>query len=320
MESEGQSSNNQTESQLHHEHFWERQMDTIRNLKSNDFKKAQELPLARIKKIMKLDDDVKMISAEAPVLFAKAAEIFITELSLRAWLHTEENKRRTLQRNDIAMAITKYDQFDFLIDIVPRDELKPPKRSDGQMQQTAIPADQVQYYFSVAQNQNAGAGNTTIQVQNPAQVAATSTAQQQVTQIQASTQATTTTQQQAGQVNASQQQLQVQTGADGQPTFLNSQGQVVPIQLSAATNLQQVVANASGDNQQIQFGNQIQYIRQGSGTQQTAGQEFITQISGGQIFQIQQVPTQAQAGGGLAQQVFLQQALPDAVVTSTEQQ
>ena len=68
---------------------------------------------------------LQMISAEAPVLFAKAAEIFITELTLRAWIHTEDNKRRTLQRNDIAMAITKYDQFDFLIDIVPRDEIKP---------------------------------------------------------------------------------------------------------------------------------------------------------------------------------------------------
>nr|CAD7616752.1 unnamed protein product [Timema genevievae] len=46
---------------------------------------------------MKLDDDVKMISAEAPMLFAKAAEIFIHELTLRAWIHTEDNKRRTLQ-------------------------------------------------------------------------------------------------------------------------------------------------------------------------------------------------------------------------------
>lgn len=36
-----------------------------------------------------------------------------------------------LQRNDIAMAITKFDQFDFLIDIVPRDDLKPPKRQVG---------------------------------------------------------------------------------------------------------------------------------------------------------------------------------------------
>lgn len=62
----------------------------------NDLRQ-QELPLARIKRIMKLDDEVKMISAEAPVLFSKAAEIFITELTLRAWIHTEDNKRRTLQ-------------------------------------------------------------------------------------------------------------------------------------------------------------------------------------------------------------------------------
>ncbi|KAK3730859.1 hypothetical protein QZH41_009979, partial [Actinostola sp. cb2023] len=107
--------------------FWPRQMQEIRSMGTQDFK-IQELPLARIKKIMKQDEEVKMISAEAPVLFAKAAQIFINELSLRAWIHTEDNKRRTLQRNDIAMAITKFDQFDFLIDIVPRDELKPPKR------------------------------------------------------------------------------------------------------------------------------------------------------------------------------------------------
>ena len=43
----------------------------------NSFK-DQILPLARIKKIMKMDDDVKMISAEAPLLFAKAAQMFIT--------------------------------------------------------------------------------------------------------------------------------------------------------------------------------------------------------------------------------------------------
>ncbi len=88
----------------------------------NDFKNHQ-LPLARIKKIMKADEDVRMISAEAPVLFAKACEMFILELTLRSWIHTEENKRRTLQKNDIAAAITRTDIFDFLVDIVPRDEL-----------------------------------------------------------------------------------------------------------------------------------------------------------------------------------------------------
>ncbi|GBN21498.1 Nuclear transcription factor Y subunit gamma [Araneus ventricosus] len=134
--------------------FWEREMDEIRNLGQNDFK-SQELPLARIKKIMKLDEDVKMISAEAPVLFAKAAELFITELSLRAWVHTEDNKRRTLQRNDIAMAITKYDQFDFLIDIVPREELKPPKRAEENVRTATMHPDQVQYYFQLAQQHQA---------------------------------------------------------------------------------------------------------------------------------------------------------------------
>lgn len=122
-----------TEAQQLLDGFWPKVIEDIKKLTSQDFKN-QELPLARIKKIMKLDDDVKsmMISAEAPILFAKAAEIFITELSLRAWIHTEDNKRRTLQRNDIAMAISKYDQFDFLIDIVPREEMKPStKRAPG---------------------------------------------------------------------------------------------------------------------------------------------------------------------------------------------
>ncbi|KAG0281885.1 hypothetical protein BGZ95_007943 [Linnemannia exigua] len=65
-----------------------------------------------------------MISADAPMIFDKGCDIFITELTLRAWIHAEENKRRTLQRSDIAAAIAKTDMFDFLIDIVPREEYK----------------------------------------------------------------------------------------------------------------------------------------------------------------------------------------------------
>ncbi|KAJ6792350.1 nuclear transcription factor Y subunit C-2-like [Iris pallida] len=101
--------------------FWAERVTEIE--KTTDFKN-HSLPLARIKKIMKADEDVRMISAEAPVVFAKACEIFILELTLRAWINTEENKRRTLQKNDIAAAITRTDIFDFLVDIVPRDELK----------------------------------------------------------------------------------------------------------------------------------------------------------------------------------------------------
>ncbi|KAI1316148.1 hypothetical protein EDD11_010386 [Mortierella claussenii] len=102
--------------------FWMNQMHEVENV-PQDFK-LHHLPLARIKKVMKTDEDVKMISAEAPMIFDKGCEIFITELTLRAWIHAEENKRRTLQRSDIAAAITKTDMFDFLIDIVPREEFK----------------------------------------------------------------------------------------------------------------------------------------------------------------------------------------------------
>jgi nuclear transcription factor Y, gamma len=86
---------------------------------------------------MKADPEVKMISAEAPILFAKGCDIFITELTMRAWIHAEENKRRTLQRSDIASALAKSDMFDFLIDIVPREEASHAKRANPAQTQAA---------------------------------------------------------------------------------------------------------------------------------------------------------------------------------------
>lgn len=89
--------------------------------KEKDEFKSHSLPFARIRKVMKTDEDVKMISAEVPILFAKACEIFITELTMRSWCISEQNKRRTLQRQDVVQALKQSDMFDFLIDVVPRD-------------------------------------------------------------------------------------------------------------------------------------------------------------------------------------------------------
>ena len=100
--------------------YWQQTINHLET-ETHDYK-LHQLPLARIKKVMKADPDVKMISAEAPILFAKGCDIFITELTMRAWIHAEENKRRTLQRSDIASALARSDMFDFLIDIVPREE------------------------------------------------------------------------------------------------------------------------------------------------------------------------------------------------------
>ncbi|KIP07538.1 hypothetical protein PHLGIDRAFT_105507 [Phlebiopsis gigantea 11061_1 CR5-6] len=100
--------------------FWQRQIDAAEQ-ETIDYRHPP-LPLARIKKVMKSDPEVKMIAADAPILFCKACEIFIAEITARAFIIADSNKRRTLSRADIAKAVSKSDQFDFLIDILPRDE------------------------------------------------------------------------------------------------------------------------------------------------------------------------------------------------------
>jgi hypothetical protein len=56
-------------------------------------------------------------------------KVFISEITARAFIIADSNKRRTLSRSDIAKALSKSDQFDFLIDIVPREELPLPTAS-----------------------------------------------------------------------------------------------------------------------------------------------------------------------------------------------
>ena len=130
--------------------FWEEAREEIIHAPPSDFKNTS-LPLSRIKKIMKSDEEVRMISTEAPLLFAKACELFVKELTKRAWFNTEENKRKTLQRNDIAMAISKTDVYDFLIDIVPPDEIKVGKKAEDMINVMAAEPHQSFYpYTSMA--------------------------------------------------------------------------------------------------------------------------------------------------------------------------
>ena len=83
-------------------YFWRHQMDLVENGFDSDGKaidffnwgstpsgNGSALPLARIKKVMKNDDEVKMISAEAPILFSRACEIFIADLTCRAFMVAE---------------------------------------------------------------------------------------------------------------------------------------------------------------------------------------------------------------------------------------
>ncbi|NXY39488.1 NFYC factor, partial [Pomatorhinus ruficollis] len=170
------------------------------------------------------------------------------------------------QRNDIAMAITKFDQFDFLIDIVPRDELKPPKRQE-EVRQAVTPAEPVQYYFTLAQQPAA------VQVQGQQQGQQTTTA---------------TTTIQPGQIIIAQPQqgqttpvtMQVGEGQQVQIVQAQPQGQSQQAQSSTGQTMQvmqQIITN-TGEIQQIPVqlnAGQLQYIRLAqpvSGTQVVQGQ------------------------------------------------
>uniref|UniRef100_A0A7N4NZB3 Nuclear transcription factor Y subunit gamma n=1 Tax=Sarcophilus harrisii TaxID=9305 RepID=A0A7N4NZB3_SARHA len=268
--------------------FWPRVMEEIRNLTVKDFR-VQELPLARIKKIMKLDEDVKMISAEAPVLFAKAAQIFITELTLRAWIHTEDNKRRTLQE---------------------------------EVRQSVTPAEPVQYYFTLAQQPAAA---VQVQGQQTGQQTTTSTTTIQSGQIiiaQPQQGQTTPVTMQVGegqQVQIVQAQPQGQTqqapSSTGQTMqvmqqIITNTGEIqqIPVQLNAGQlqyiRLAQPVSGTQVVQGQIQtLAASAQQITQ---TEVQQGQQQFGQFTDGQLYQIQQVTMPA--GQDLAQPMFIQSA------------
>lgn len=58
----------------------------------------------------------------------RSGAVFIAEITARAFIIADADKRRTLSRSDIAKAIGKSDQFDFLIDIIPREDVPSPKK------------------------------------------------------------------------------------------------------------------------------------------------------------------------------------------------
>lgn len=76
--------------------------------------KLIHLPLARIKGIIKLDEDVSMISSEAVFAITKATELFIESLAKECYVHTSQSRKKTIQRKDLDTAISTVDQLIFL--------------------------------------------------------------------------------------------------------------------------------------------------------------------------------------------------------------
>ncbi|KAK6915110.1 Transcription factor CBF/NF-Y/archaeal histone domain [Dillenia turbinata] len=145
--------------------FWASQLEAAQ--RATDFKN-HGVPLARIRKIMKADKDVAMISAEAPIIFARACEMFILELTVRSWHQTTQNNRRTLQKSDVKTAILKNDVLDFLHDVVTRDmnvEDTGAQNSDGRIPVMG-PNDAIPYYYGMPLPNSAQVGTSAMNMPN----------------------------------------------------------------------------------------------------------------------------------------------------------
>lgn len=73
-----------------------------------------QLPLARIKHLMKADPDVTLIQNECAFLVAKATELFIASLARESFVHTAQAKKKTVQKRDVDLAIANVDALVFL--------------------------------------------------------------------------------------------------------------------------------------------------------------------------------------------------------------
>ncbi|KAF2405093.1 hypothetical protein EJ06DRAFT_552535 [Trichodelitschia bisporula] len=80
------------------------------------------LPLARVKKIINQDDDISGCSNNAAFVITIATEMFVQYLVERTHdvIKAEKRPRRNVQYNDVATAVARRDNLEFLSDVVPR--------------------------------------------------------------------------------------------------------------------------------------------------------------------------------------------------------
>lgn len=87
---------------------------------------APELPIARVRKLMRSDPvlaaanhHASIFTADAPAVMTRAAELFIATLTRDAWRQTAGSGRRTLLRPDVTAAVRAGEAYDFLVDVLP---------------------------------------------------------------------------------------------------------------------------------------------------------------------------------------------------------
>mmetsp|Transcript_4484 Transcript_4484/g.6059 ORF Transcript_4484/g.6059 Transcript_4484/m.6059 type:complete len:103 (-) Transcript_4484:292-600(-) len=77
------------------------------------------LPLARVRRLIKSEKDVDLVSAEAAVLVSKATVLFLEKAAQLASEKMSRNQKFTLTYEDLAACVSETKSFHFLQDVVP---------------------------------------------------------------------------------------------------------------------------------------------------------------------------------------------------------
>jgi hypothetical protein len=83
---------------------------------------SSRVPLARVKKIIAQDEDIAQCSNSAAFAISVATEIFLRYLTEQAHnvVKSERKPRRNIAYKDIATAVARIDNLEFLSDVVPK--------------------------------------------------------------------------------------------------------------------------------------------------------------------------------------------------------
>ncbi|KAL8713006.1 MAG: hypothetical protein Q9220_002866 [cf. Caloplaca sp. 1 TL-2023] len=89
---------------------------------SEEITGSASLPLARVKRILALDEDIHQCSNSGAFVITVATEMFIRYLAEQAMnvVKSERKPRRNIQYKDLASAVARIDNLEFLADVIPK--------------------------------------------------------------------------------------------------------------------------------------------------------------------------------------------------------
>jgi nuclear transcription factor Y gamma len=97
------------------EEFWRKKQEEIEVIK--DFGE-RTIPMTSLKKVICAEKGKMVMTSDIPTFMTKACEIFVQELSIRAWMCACSHNRSIILDSNIAKEIASIKSYDFLNDVL----------------------------------------------------------------------------------------------------------------------------------------------------------------------------------------------------------